>query len=173
MNLIMVLTSPLPDSVPVLRLRGVLLKPFFKRCGKNLQIATGVQILNPHRIEIGDDVFIGYHCWINGLGGLVIEDEVMLGPFVVVATLQHNFVAGSVRYGGETAKPVSIGRGSWVAAHACIAGGLRIGKGCLVAAGSVVTKDIPDHVVVGGVPASVLRHREDDGPGPIRNRWDG
>ena len=171
-NLIRVLTEWLPDSRPVLRLRGLMLRPFFAQCGRNLQVASGVQILNPHRIRLGDDVFIGYYSWINGLGGLVIEDEVMLGPFVVISTLRHHFVGGSVRFGGESPQPVQIGRGTWLAAHVCVAGGVKIGTGSLIAAGAVVTRDIPEGVIACGVPADRLTPRKDDQLGAIHGRWD-
>ena len=171
-NLIRVLTDWLPDSRPVLKLRGWLLRPFFKTCGRNLQVASGVQWLNVHRIELGRDVFIGFHCWLNGLGGLRIDDEVMLGPFVVVSTLRHRFAGDSVRFGGHTAHPVHIGAGSWLAARVCVTEGVCVGSGVVAAAGAVITQDVPDHVVCGGVPAKVLASRTDDEKGAIHSRWD-
>jgi acetyltransferase-like isoleucine patch superfamily enzyme len=95
------------------------------------------------------------------MGGLTIGDEVSFAPYVVISTLQHVFKDGSVHKGGSVARPVSIGRGTWLAAHVSVKCGVSIGKGNLVAANACVVKDTPDHVIVGGVPAKVIGPNED------------
>jgi maltose O-acetyltransferase len=93
---------------------------------------------------------------------VTIEDEVIVGPYAVITSGSHKFKNGSARFGGAERKPVKVGKGSWIAAHAVINPGVSVGAGNLVAANAVVTHDTPDNVVVGGVPAKVIKERVDD-----------
>lgn len=161
MRMVGVLTDWMPDNRVTIRLRGRLASLFIKECGKNFQMGSQVTLLNPHELQVGDDVYVARGSWLNALGGLHLEDEVVLGPYVVISTLQHVFKDRSVRFGGSTAAPVSIGRGSWLAAHVSVKCGTRVGAGNLVAANACVVKNTPDHVVVGGVPAKVLGDNKD------------
>lgn len=156
-----VLTDWMPDNRVTIRLRGRMASLFIKDCGKNFQMGSQVTLLNPHALRVGDDVYVARGSWLNAMGGLELEDQVVLGPYVVISTLQHVFKDHSVRFGGSTAAPVSIGRGSWLAAHVSVKCGTRVGSGNLVAANACVVKDTPDHVVVGGVPAKVLGENKD------------
>ena len=154
------LTNWLPENRATIRIRGALIKPFLGKCGKNLQLARNITFLNPSGITIGDNVYIATGCWIDGIGGLTIGDEVELSPFVVIATSSHCFKANSVRFGGSRRRPVSIGKGTWVASHAVITGAI-IGSGTIVGANAVVLEDLPSNVIVGGVPAKVIGPRVD------------
>lgn len=156
-NAVMLITSWLPDLIPILRLRGFLLRPAFKSCGANLQVARHVTVAYSSRIVIGRDVFLGYSTWLHGSAGIAIEDEAQFGPFSIAITGNHGLSGGSYRWARGKNAPIQIGRGAWIAAHAVITGGVRIGSGSLVAAGSVVTRDVPDLSIVGGVPAQLLR----------------
>lgn len=163
--LLWLFTTWWPNNRVTIKLRGTLYRPFFKKCGKNFQIASGVQILNPHEIEIGDNVYIAYYAWLNGLGGIIIDDEVVLGPYVTISSLNHAYKNGSFRFGGATAGAVHIGKGCWLAAHVSVIAGVSIGSGCLIAANAVVTVDIPTGMIAGGVPARVIgecREQESD-----------
>lgn len=161
-----------PDNRITIRVRGLLHRPFIRKCGWNFQIATGVSLLNTHKIEIGNDVYIGPHAWLNGLGGLVLEDEVVIGPYVTMSSLTHCYKDGSFRFGGARSAPVRIGHGSWLAAHVSVAYGTTIGPGCLIAANSAVTKDIPPGVIAGGVPAEVVEKCEEQEPTMMsRSGW--
>src|SRR5271165_1836348 len=133
----------LPDLRPFLCLRGFLLRPAFKSCGKNLQVARRVTINFTNRLEIGSDVFLGMGCWLNAAGGIVLEDEVQLGPYSVLVTSDHKEIEGSYRFGKSDLAPIRICRGSWVAAHATVTKGVVVGRGSLLAANSVATRDIP------------------------------
>lgn len=155
--LVMSLTGFLPDLRPILKLRGRLVRPCFKTCGRNFQIASGVRITFTNRLSIGDDVYIAPGCWIDSFGTVSIGDEVQLGPYTVIATSNHSKQHGSYRFGPPITAPISIGRGSWTSAHSTITGGVRIGEGVAIAAGGVVNKDIDDHCIAGGVPAKVIR----------------
>ena len=150
-------TWPLPDWRPIMWLRGFLTKPCYKECGRNLQLASGVMINCSNQVVIGNDVYFAHGCWLNAYGDITIEDEVMLGPYTVIATGNHTMINGSYRYGKQQRAPVRINYGSWIGAGVIIMSGVSIGKSACCAAGSVVTTDVPDYSVVGGVPAKVLR----------------
>ncbi|MGB7581126.1 MAG: acyltransferase [Sedimentisphaerales bacterium] len=162
--LMQILTNWLPENQITIRLRGILIRPFLSKCGKNLQLARSITFLNPHGIHIGDNVYIATGCWIDGIGGLKIDDEVELSPFVVITTSSHCFKNNSVRFGGSRIAPVHIGKGSWIASHATIVSGCSIGSGTIIGSNAVVTKDIPDNVFAAGVPAKVIGPRIDKEP---------
>jgi len=154
-HFITVATSWLPDLRPFLRLRGFLLRPSFMSCGKNLQVARHVTINFTNRLEIGNDVFIANGCWIHARGGIVLEDEVQLGPYAVLAAGDHMQIGGSYRFGPSNLAPIRICQGSWIAAHATVTKGVLIGRGSCLAANSVATHDVPPYTMAGGVPARV------------------
>jgi len=160
---VQLLTNWLPENRITIRIRGSLVAPFLGKCGKNLQVARDVTFLNSSGIIIGDNVYIATGCWIDGIGGLTIEDEVELSPFVVIATSSHCFKNDSVRLGGARRRPVKIGKGTWVASHAVITGA-TIGSGTIIGANAVVSKDLPNNVFAGGVPAEVIGPRVDKEP---------
>lgn len=162
--LVQLLTGWLPENRLTIRLRGVLVKPFLGKCGRGLTLARGVTFLNPHGIRLGDHVYIATGCWLDGIGGLVIEDEVKLSPYVVVTTSSHCFKNNSVFDGGSRTAPVQIGKGSWLASHTVVAAGVTVGSGVIVGANAVVTQDIPDNVFAAGVPARVIGPRVDQPP---------
>ncbi|MHC4122772.1 MAG: acyltransferase [Planctomycetota bacterium] len=153
------LTNWLPENRVTIRLRGALIRPFIGKCGKNLQLAKNITFLNPHGIEIGNDVYIATSCWIDGIGGLTIDDEVELSPYVVITTSSHCFKDNSVRFGGSRIGAVHIGKGSWLASHVVVAANCSIGSGTIVGSNAVVTKDIPDNVFAAGIPAKVVGPR--------------
>jgi maltose O-acetyltransferase len=127
-------------------------------------MAGGVQLLNTHEIEIGDNTYISYYAWLNGLGGLTLEDEVIIGPYVTISTLAHCYKNGSFRFGGARSAPVRIGKGSWLAAHVSVSCGVTVGSGCLIAANTAVTKDVPAGSIAGGVPAKVIGQCQEQEP---------
>ena len=123
-----------------------LFPPFYTDFGKN--------------ITIGKNVFINSDCKFQDQGGITIDDGALIGHGVVLATLNHDM---------DTAKrqqlhpaPIHIGKCVWIGANATITGGVTIGDNSIVAAGAVVTKDVPANVVVGGVPAKFIKKIESD-----------
>ena len=160
-----------PDLGPVPDIRGALFSCFIRRCGKGFSLARDVSLLVPDRLVIGDNVYLAKGTWLEATGGVEIESEVLTGPYVVIASTNHGFKDGSVHYGGTHPAPIKIGRGSWIGAHAVITAGVTIGKGNLVGANAVVTKSTPDNVIVGGIPAVVIRERTDN-PGETLTRHD-
>ncbi|MAD63942.1 acyltransferase [Haliea sp.] len=154
--------SFLPDAGPFIRLRGLLVSTFLPGRPRNLTLGRDVSILAINRFWIGDNVYIAKGCWFNAIGGIYIDNEVIFSPYVVMSSSNHGFKDGSVRNGGAHPAPISIGFGTWVAAHAVIAAGVKVGPGNLIAANSVVTKDTPFNVIVAGVPGRVLHARRDN-----------
>jgi maltose O-acetyltransferase len=150
-------TSWLPDLRPVLRLRGFLSRPSFKSCGRNLQLARNVTINFTNRMEIGNDVYMATGCWLHARGGITLEDEVQLGPYCVLVTGDHTQIGGTYRFGPSRLAPIRICQGSWVAAHATITKGVVMGRGALLAANSVATRDIPPFALAAGVPARAIQ----------------
>lgn len=106
-------------------------------------------------ITIGKSVFINSGCRFQDQGGIVIGDGALIGHSVVLATLNHDF-APEKRANLHPA-PIHIGKNVWIGAHATVVPGVTIGDGAIVAAGAVVTKDVPANTIAGGVPAAVIR----------------
>ena len=153
-------TSFLPDNRYSIKIRGTLMRPFIKRCGKNFQLGGGVTLLNTYNLEIGDNVYIARGTWINSMGGLRIEDEVVIAPYVIISTMQHQFKNYSVRFAPSIKGEVLIGKGSWIAGHASIKCGVKVGQGNLIAANSFVASDTDDNYIYGGVPAKKIKKLE-------------
>src|SRR5271169_4477439 len=107
-------------------------------------------------IRIGRNVFVNQNCTFYDLGGLDIADDVMIGPNVSLITSGHP-VEPSQRRAATIGKPNVIEKGVWIAAGATIIGGVTVGENSVVAAGSVVTKNVPPNTLVGGNPARVIR----------------
>ncbi|MDB6001720.1 MAG: Galactoside O-acetyltransferase [Rhizobacter sp.] len=107
-------------------------------------------------ISVGRNVFVNQNCTFYDLGGLDIADDVMIGPNVSLITTGHP-IEPSLRHAFVVAKPIVIERNVWIAASATIIGGVTVGENSVIAAGSVVTKDVPPNTLVGGNPARVIR----------------
>lgn len=157
MQFIIGITTVLPNLKASNRIRGLFLRPFFKKCGSNFQVAKGVVINLSRNIEIGDNVYIAHDVWINGTGGLSIGDNVIISPKVVIATTKHAYINGSISNTESYNGPIFIGNGTWVASNSTITMNVRIGKGCIIGANSSVTKNIPDFTFAGGVPAKKIK----------------
>jgi acetyltransferase-like isoleucine patch superfamily enzyme len=107
-------------------------------------------------IRVGHNVFVNQNCTFYDLGGIDIADDVMIGPNVSILTAGHP-LEPSQRRAATIGKPIVIERNVWIAAGATIIGGVTVGQNSVVAAGSVVTKDVPRNTMVGGNPARVIR----------------
>ncbi|MEP7353627.1 MAG: sugar O-acetyltransferase [Acidobacteriota bacterium] len=107
-------------------------------------------------IRVGRNVFVNQNCTFYDLGGLDIADDVMIGPNVSILTASHP-LEPSQRRTATIGKPIVIERNVWIAAAATIIGGVTVGENSVVAAGSVVTKNVPPNTLVGGNPAKIIR----------------
>jgi acetyltransferase-like isoleucine patch superfamily enzyme len=121
-----------------------LFPPFYTDCGKN--------------ITVGKRVFINSCCRFQDQGGITIGDGALIGHNVVLATLNHGLAPGK-RQDLHPA-PIIIGNNVWVGASATILPGVTVGENAVIAAGAVVTKDVPPNAVVGGVPAKGIKTLE-------------
>lgn len=116
---------------------------------------------NPDNIEIGEDTVIGDHAFLDGRAKLKIGDHVDIASEVMIYNSEHDLTAEDF---AGTLAPVEIGDYVFIGPRAIILPGVKIGKGAVVAAGAVVTKDVPDFAVVGGVPAKVIGERVNKNP---------
>lgn len=107
-------------------------------------------------IRVGRNVFVNQNCTFYDLGGLDIADDVMIGPNVSIITAGHP-LEPSRRRAATSGRPIAIEKGVWIAVGATIIGGVTVGENSVVAAGSVVTRDVPANTLVGGNPARVIR----------------
>jgi acetyltransferase-like isoleucine patch superfamily enzyme len=111
-------------------------------------------------IRVGHRVFINQCCTIYDMGGVDIADRVMIGPNVNIITTGHP-LNPSERFAYIEAKPIVIARNVWIATGATIIGGVTVGENSVIAAGAVVTKDVPPNSFAAGVPAKVIRSLEE------------
>ena len=118
-----------------------LFPPFYTDFGKN--------------ITIGKNVFINAGCKFQDQGGIIIEDDALIGHAVILATLNHG-LAPEKRQQLHPA-PIHIKKGVWIGAGAIVTQGVTIGEHAVVAAGAVVNRDVPPYTIVGGVPAKVIK----------------
>ena len=135
----------------------------YRRAGMQLSSTSAIyrhgRFIAPKGISIGDHTTIGDHAILDGRKGLQIGDCVNLGSHVVIWTLQHD--VDDPFFGGK-GDPVVVEDHAWIASHATVLPGVRIGRGAVVAAGSVVTTDVAPYALVGGVPARFIRERSHD-----------
>lgn len=125
------------------------------------EVDKSTQVLTPFNtdfgsnIKIGKEVFINKDCMFVDLGGIEIEDKVLIGPQVKILSVNHPLDPKNRR--GVILKPVKIKRNAWLGAGATVCPGVTIGENSVVGAGSVVTKDIEDNSVYAGVPAKFIK----------------
>ncbi|TCP90083.1 acetyltransferase-like isoleucine patch superfamily enzyme [Cricetibacter osteomyelitidis] len=107
-------------------------------------------------IRIGKNVFINSGAMFTDLGGITLEDDVLLAPNVTIVTVNHPEEPSQRR--GLIVKPVVIKKGAWIGANATILAGVTVGKNAIVAAGAVVSKDVSPNTIVSGIPAKIIRN---------------
>lgn len=106
-------------------------------------------------IQLGKNVFINHACSFLDMGGITIEDDVLIGPRVNLVTENHPLDPSDRR--ALITKPIVIKRKAWIGAGATILPGVTIGENAVIAAGAVVSKDVPANTVAGGVPAKFIK----------------
>lgn len=114
------------------------------------------------RIELGQNVFLGPQVVIYGHGGVTIGGDTLVSMHCRILSSNHGIPPSGtpIRTQPDVLLPTRIGRGCWIGAGATILGGVTLGDGCVVGAGAVVTRDVPPHAIVTGVPARVVRFRD-------------
>ena len=119
------------------------------------------QILLPGGgISIGKGSGLGVNCLVHG--PLEIGEKVMMGPDVVILTHTHNIDRTDIPMGdqGSRVAKVTIGNDVWIGMRSIIMPGVKIGNGAVIGAGAIVTKNVPDYAIVGGVPAKIIKYRK-------------
>lgn len=137
-------------------------------CGENVSfglrtvmIVTGSLQHLGKGIKIGNNVGLGTCGHYGGAGGVEIGDDTIIGNYVSIHPENHNFSEPDVpiRLQGVNHKGIKVGKGCWIGAKATILDGSVIGDGCIVAAGAVVSGHFPNNVIIGGVPAKIIKNR--------------
>lgn len=154
------LLSKIPYGLGI-KMRKVVLKRLLNHFGTSSHISTGVRLLYPQGIALGDDVGIPRDITLDGRGGIEIGDGTMIGFESIILTATHVSEDKDIpiRKQGMFCAPVKIGRNVWTGARVIIMPGITIGDGAIIAANSVVTEDIPPNTIYGGVPARFIRKR--------------
>lgn len=130
----------------------------------NTEIDESTAVFTPFYInygkhtKIGKNVFINFDCVFLDLGGITIEDNVLIAPKVSLLSEGHP-LSPEERH-ALVPKPIHIKKNAWIGANATILQGVTIGENSVVAAGSVVSNDVPDNVIVGGIPAKIIKNIE-------------
>lgn len=122
---------------------------------ENVVVFTPIYINYGKNLNIGKNVFINFDCTFLTLGGITIEDDVLIGPKVNLITENHPLEPQHRK--GLMGKSILIRKNAWIGASATILPGVTIGENAVIAAGAVVSKDVPDNVVVGGIPAKIIK----------------
>lgn len=146
------------------RTRLFLCRFIFKKIGKNVNIGKDAYFGLGDNLTIGSNSSIGRNCRIIGSGGggeLIIGDNVMMGPEVIILINGHNHSSVDIPMcaQGNYSSTVVIGDDVWIGIRAIILPGVTVGKSSILGAGAVVTKDVPPFSIVGGVPAKVIKSR--------------
>ncbi len=130
--------------------------------GRNSIIeCTGVVRELGEELVIGNNVGISPNAFIAVRGRVEIGDNTIFGPGVSIHAENHIFndIYKPIRLQGASRKGITIGKDCWIGAKAVILDGVKIGDGCIIAAGAVVNCNVPDYAVVGGVPAKIIKYR--------------
>lgn len=144
--------------LPSRRLRRFWLRKLGARIGERCGIFRGTTVLGAERLVIGDGTNVGWRCLLDARGGLTIESDVVIASDVQVISGDHDIASPTF---GVRLEPVTIGSRVWLASRCTVLKGVTIGYGGVVAAGAVVTEDVPRLTVVGGVPARRIGDRPD------------
>lgn len=156
-SFIFYLILPIIMSFPSYALRRYFLKKLHMQIGKDSNLLRNVNILIPSNIKIGDNCVINSKALLDGRGGkLIIGNNVDIAREVNIWTLEHDPHDDFHKAIGGN---VIIEDYVWIASRATILPNVRIGKGAVIASGAVVTKDVPEMSIVGGVPAKIIGKR--------------
>lgn len=138
------------------------IKKLFGSMGKNVSIQPNFNCDNGKNITVGEDFTTNYNVTILDIAPVNIGNYCMIGPNTLITTVNHPLSAKGRRGKKAQAKPVKIGNDVWIGGNCTILPGVIIGNNVIIGAGAIVTKDVPDNCVVGGVPARKIKELEDN-----------
>lgn len=153
-NLIYSYNKTVPDEE---ELKYDILKKLLGSIGKSIVIEPTFRCDYGYNIHVGENFYANFDCVMLDVCRIEIGDNCLLAPGVHIYTATHPLDPELRLKGLESGKPVRIGDNVWIGGRAIINPGVTIGNNVVVASGSVVTKDIPDNVVVGGNPAKIIK----------------
>ena len=134
-----------------------LLKKLFGSTGKSIEVEPNLRCDYGYNIHVGENFFANFDCTFLDVCEIRIGDNCFLAPGVHIYTATHP-IDPMERIGGtEYGKPVAIGDNVWIGGRAVINPGVHIGNNVVIASGAIVTKDVPDNVVIGGNPARIIK----------------
>lgn len=137
-------------------------RELFGSAGRGLTVLPSFNCDNGKNIRVGDDFLANYNVTILDIAPVNIGSHVMIGPNTLITTVSHPLSPAKRRRHIGIAKPVAIGDDVWIGGGCTILPGVTIGDNVVIAAGAVVTKDVPSNCVAGGVPARVIKELPDD-----------
>lgn len=142
--------------------KALLLRLAGARIGKRVTFYPGVWVMTGRNLVVGDDVDLALDVLITTDGGVTIGNRVLIGYRTMILSRNHTIPKdrGPIFAAGHSSKPVHIDDDSWIGGNCIILPGVTIGKGCVIGAGSVVTKSIPDYTIAVGNPARPIRTRD-------------
>lgn len=150
------LTPALNASTDINQVRERLSKIIGKPLDQSVAIFAPFYTNFGRFISIGKNVFINHACSFLDMGGITLEDDVLIGPKVNLITENHPMNPADRR--AMLTKPILIKRKAWIGAGVTILPGVTVGENAIVAAGAVVSRDVPDNAVAGGVPAKIIKY---------------
>lgn len=133
------------------------IRALFGKVGENPNVLPGFHCDNGLNIEVGDEFLANYNVTILDIAKVTMGDNVWIGPGALICTVNHPTDLEGRRKHLGIAKPIHIGNDVWIGGSTVILPGVTIGNNVIVAAGAVVTKDVPDNTLVGGVPAKKIK----------------
>jgi putative colanic acid biosynthesis acetyltransferase WcaF len=145
--------------IPSTTLKRLALRHLGASIGNNVYLYSGIEILNPKGLSIGDNCHVGRFCQLDARGGIAIGNNVCIAGHVIIITADHDVQTSG--FEGRLA-PVDIGDYSWLCTRSTVLKGTNLQKGCVVAAGSVVIRDVSANSIVSGVPAKPIAIRNAD-----------
>jgi maltose O-acetyltransferase len=154
--LVNMVASAMPDDPCSARLRAFLYYPLSFHF-KGVPIIMGGGRINGFGLSVGRDVFINRACYFDLSAAITLGDAVVVGHHCVFVTAGHEVGPARRRAGARAAAPIVVEDGAWIGARATIMPGVRVGRGAVVGAGALVTRDVPADCIVAGVPAKMLR----------------
>ncbi|WP_117169601.1 sugar O-acetyltransferase [Paraliobacillus sediminis] len=140
--------------------RSKLLKELLGSTGENIYMEPNIRFDYGYNTHVGKNFYANFDCTILDVCEVRFGDNCMLAPGVQIYTATHPLNPTERNSGKEYAKPITIGNNVWIGGSAIINPGVTVGNNAVIASGAVVTKDVPDNVVVGGNPAKVLKQIE-------------
>jgi maltose O-acetyltransferase len=153
--------SIMPGGALSCKLRGWAVGVLLDFAGSDINVESGVTFGSGRGISLGSRSGLGIDSDLHGT--ITIGEDVMMGPRCTMLSRDHAFPRTDIpmaQQGFQADRPIAIGDDVWIGANVTITAGVRVGRGSILAAGSVVTRDVPDFSIVGGVPAQVIRNRK-------------